>query len=642
MTRPARTRAIGLVPVAGLLLTATIGLSAEPVTKLGAKTPKVAAASPIPRALPQSQPAPRAVPPGRLPAAINGPPQERLANPDLYPRRVYPAPLPMPRPEGRVSIRLAVPEGRVIVFTPDGQAHPYARSAQVGLKPRERYAFAVEQVSSLSKERFHGTIELIRGPHVPPNVRASDFPVPIVFNHDDIDAIVRDRMITKVIVLECAETALGFPTEKNEPIRYEANAGRDPVKLAKELGEIVLVARLGTRVPTEAELVDMNPPGSVLLPAAVMTSTPKSVEGEAFQKTSGVAPANNSVRRAGHAHSSAPPLAVMGELGRIGGDFAGSVGPGLALGFPINNGAAKEGLVCDGGDRLLPVARGADGQLVNVDPADTVGEFQHPGGKRGIVASNCICVFSPRYVEVRLIQGAEGYQQRQLAGLVHRETPPDEMVHLTADAQSVKIDGPRGVRMRMRPSGFASEQYPDHVAEVMILEASERIQSWATTVMTDGPKPLTGAEQAMVARRAQLAYDLTRIQFPQVVGSLKGANEVLGIWKQAEVRFAEPIPKEPGCLVLDKSVSTPSAQIGDEVTFTIRFTNVGQEEIRNVAIVDSLLPRLDYVPKSATSSLASVFTEQANEAGAVLLRWELKDPLKGGQRGEVTFKAKIR
>ena len=51
-----------------------------------------------------------------------------------------------------------------------------------------------------------------------------------------------------------------------------------------------------------------------------------------------------------------------------------------------------------------------------------------------------------------------------------------------------------------------------------------------------------------------------------------------------------------------KLASTPDAKPGEEVWFTIRFDNIGNQTIGNVTIIDSLSTRLEYVEGSAQCS----------------------------------------
>ena len=80
-----------------------------------------------------------------------------------------------------------------------------------------------------------------------------------------------------------------------------------------------------------------------------------------------------------------------------------------------------------------------------------------------------------------------------------------------------------------------------------------------------------------------------------------------------------------------KVASTPFAQPGDEVDFTIRFDNVGDQTIGNVTIVDSLNTRLEYVPDSAQCSVDAQFSTQPNEGDSVVVRCEVTNPLEARQ-----------
>ena len=78
------------------------------------------------------------------------------------------------------------------------------------------------------------------------------------------------------------------------------------------------------------------------------------------------------------------------------------------------------------------------------------------------------------------------------------------------------------------------------------------------------------------------------------------------------------------------------------VTFYLKYTNHGGKPISDVALSDSLTGRLEYVPGSARSDRNAVFTTQENEAGSVILRWEVTGKLLPGQSGIVSFQAKMR
>ena len=84
------------------------------------------------------------------------------------------------------------------------------------------------------------------------------------------------------------------------------------------------------------------------------------------------------------------------------------------------------------------------------------------------------------------------------------------------------------------------------------------------------------------------------------------------------------------------------AQVGDVVTFFLKFSNHGGQPINNVAVSDSLTGRLEYIPGTARADRDTVFTTQTNEAGSAVLRWEVSGVLLPGESGVVSFQARVR
>ena len=70
--------------------------------------------------------------------------------------------------------------------------------------------------------------------------------------------------------------------------------------------------------------------------------------------------------------------------------------------------------------------------------------------------------------------------------------------------------------------------------------------------------------------------------------------------------------------------------------------NTGNRAISDVVVSDSLSGRLEYVPGSAKTDRNAVFTMQMNEAGSVVLRWEVGGRLLPGQTGLISFQARVR
>ncbi len=61
-----------------------------------------------------------------------------------------------------------------------------------------------------------------------------------------------------------------------------------------------------------------------------------------------------------------------------------------------------------------------------------------------------------------------------------------------------------------------------------------------------------------------------------------------------------------------------------------------------MAVSDSLSGRLEYVPGSAQADRDAVFTTEQNEAGSMILRWEISGRLAPDESGVLRFQAKVR
>ncbi len=101
------------------------------------------------------------------------------------------------------------------------------------------------------------------------------------------------------------------------------------------------------------------------------------------------------------------------------------------------------------------------------------------------------------------------------------------------------------------------------------------------------------------------------------------------------------VPDRKGQIRLVKLADKQVAKRGEIVTFTIRFDNIGDRPVGEVVIMDNLTPRMSYVPDTATSNRPGEFSTEDNGAGSLILRWELDEPLAGGEGGVVSFQGRV-
>ena len=120
-----------------------------------------------------------------------------------------------------------------------------------------------------------------------------------------------------------------------------------------------------------------------------------------------------------------------------------------------------------------------------------------------------------------------------------------------------------------------------------------------------------------------------------------GAGEKVMSWPAREIVGVEVPPDRPGMAVI-KRVSAGVAEPGEVLTFAIQFRNMGNTPIRAVSIIDSLLPRLEYVAGSAQGPKGTVFTAGENSVGSAELRWDLPGAISPGAEGYVSFQTRVR
>jgi uncharacterized repeat protein (TIGR01451 family) len=244
----------------------------------------------------------------------------------------------------------------------------------------------------------------------------------------------------------------------------------------------------------------------------------------------------------------------------------------------------------DGGDAGLPAGLDAQGRLRGLDPGDTVAVYADSCGWRHIAISNRICICVPRYLVIRtaIVPAAE--------------------LALVAPFNAQAAKG-QGVLLAGVPP-LAWQQ-----AESLVgLAARQRLSG---SVLVTGP------------------VVVGRVAGAEVVATLESPGGVTGVCPKVVHTVERPL-----CII--KWPDRNAAQIGDVLTFYLRYTNQGGLPITDVVVSDSLSARFEYVPGSARSDRDAVFTTQPNEAGSVIVRWEVAGALPPGQSGTVSFQVRIR
>ena len=151
----------------------------------------------------------------------------------------------------------------------------------------------------------------------------------------------------------------------------------------------------------------------------------------------------------------------------------------------------------------------------------------------------------------------------------------------------------------------------------------------------------------MIARKEDWQSRLDRARTWENNLSAQSTEENLKLIIVGDVKAAQTtvhVETEKGRpqLRLVKLASTDMARPGDEVEFTIRFDNVGDELIGNVTVIDKLTTRLEYIEGSAECSIEAEFIASPNNVMSQTLRWEIVDPLEVGSGGIIRFRCRVR
>ena len=301
-------------------------------------------------------------------------------------------------------------------------------------------------------------------------------------------------------------------------------------------------------------------------------------------------------------------------------------------------------LVCDGGDACRPARAVGDDRLANLTAGDTVARFR-PADEMPdsvdvrLVASNCACVFAPRFGAVREVtrpfEGARPEGPRGLAldaGVELEET----LQPVCGKTQSVALEAARkalpGVAVHERLGPLAVDQGDMPREDDGLQGPIERVAEQTPELARLRQRPLV-----------QVGFDVpiawTCIKAANVVLNDQAAAVVAVDRGTATLRFEEPGRAE---LTLCKRAGSDTARGGEELDFTIFMLNSGDRPLTGVVLADALPARLDYVPDSAAASVPADFVTETGDDGAVVLTWRLEGTLQPGESGFVRFRTVVK
>ena len=502
-------------------------------------------------------------------------------------------------PEVQV-VRIQGPDG-VIVSVLGPQTVPVSPGdgkglGTFGMRVGTAYYLRLSNLPNRPEAELFPVIQLVGHLHRPPGVDPSRYPIRVQLTEDDIDNVLRNgRLVTEIVYLEDPEQALPLHLPKDEIPVVTLSPAENPMKVAQALGRPMVVVEIGNRAPT-AEEID----GSAIYPIAAVPC---------------------------------PFTAAEGPCQVACGPVCGTPPP------PGRPWLPRDEFLCDGGDQKNPAATAGNGNLRGIDPRDAVVRFQAEARPR-VLPTNMVCIYAPRFGAVRRPFGTNAVLAVDV--LAANELLQKQQLQAARQGPKRMIlnQSPEAYRLRGRAAELAEKVHTSLYSELRVLSGVDTLERVHGHVKVQGPEVERERLKAAGILTPSRAVGIKTAESAVVNGIVTGANEKVMSWKPQETVGVEE-NKKPGLAVI-KQVDTSEAEPGDVVTYTIRFRNIGNVPIRAVSIVDSLLPRLEYVPQSAQGPKGTVFTSEPNQAGSTELRWDLAGALKPGDEGFVSFQAKVR
>jgi uncharacterized repeat protein (TIGR01451 family) len=315
---------------------------------------------------------------------------------------------------------------------------------------------------------------------------------------------------------------------------------------------------------------------------------------------------------------------------------------------------AEEECLHDGGDRGAKAALGPDGQLFGLDPEDTVAEWADCKGRRHVTCSNRVCLCVPRFAVVRCVLPLRQAEAVVEAGAARKIVAQQQFEERVPSLLTEKAERLKAYRGQLRPGENVNVKGPGLLVALKVLQAHQINLGLAEYIGTTRALLLTPVQKALLVKQIQLARELSVMEHlagtenvirTSIVARVKGGPEV--VTAMVTTRDLTVCCHEAPCppdkpLALTKCADRGSAQVGDVVTFSLRYSNQGGRPMTDVAVSDSLSGRLEYIEGSAEADRDAVFTVQPNEVGSVILRWEITGTLLPGQSGRLRFKARVR
>lgn len=301
-------------------------------------------------------------------------------------------------------------------------------------------------------------------------------------------------------------------------------------------------------------------------------------------------------------------------------------------------------LVCDGGDARAPAMPVAGLALKNLTSGDTVARYRVDDDSPDacdvhVTASNCACVYAPRFGSVRQVtRPHEDARPEGPRGLA-LDTATEAKIDLQPVCRSTQSLAPEAARKALPGVAVEERLGPLALDQGHLLHESDGLLRPAEDVLDDtleraelvqSPRMMIGFDVPLAWTCARSAMVMVGRQQAEVVAADRGT---------ATLRLESPGRAE---LTLCKRAGSDTARVGEELDFMIYLYNSGDRPLTDIVLVDALPGRLEFVPGSAAANQPAEFVTDKGDDGSVVLKWQFQHTFKPGEGGFVRFRTLVR
>jgi uncharacterized repeat protein (TIGR01451 family) len=534
-------------------------------------------------------------------------------------------------------VEIRAPQGVRVSLAAGGDFAPAEPAPiRVGMLIGQVYRLRVTNIPLHEGEEVFPTVEVIDRLY-PPRGQEVRFPIVLELTFDDLLLALDNKFVTRVVYLEDPRTAL--PTREHGQEWFEAPPGKDPLALADTLGRPMTIVRVGGRMPGRDTGPDPNfffgcpPLVKFPPPPPAPAATPPAAPQQPPPATASAKAIAGAVTR-----QACPPVVPMGMDAGVPLPATASgpwTPPGMSQPWP------EDEYLVDGGTHWRGVGAGRQGELTGLQPEDAVAQFDTLDGSTVVEPSNKVYLYSPRFGAVRLVVSLRMDEQRVNPVGVRLPTKASRQEEVQVAAADKQHYQPVGQIVEDKLTIYRGRQYAGATSQLLGPKSFQGAYAWFEDISVIRMGVYRESEMAFLARGAQAAIAWSHKQAVQVILDHQKATEQVSHQAAETLYTVNAEPAHPR-LRLIKVASTQFANPGEEVDFTLRFDNVGNQPIGNVTIVDDLTGRLEYLAGTAQCSLPAGFITQPSESGSLVLRWEITNPLKPGDGGVVRFHCRVR